>query len=217
MIQVLGTRLTREFSEKTQDSYRASITFDPRFQVKVKRYRRWQDAQAHLVGRLLLLEGLRTFGVHQEAIPVLRYSALERPYFEGEIGIEFSIAHSGEYVLCALSDRGRVGMDTEKVRPIALEDMQLSFSEKEWAAITTSEHPTERLFHYWTQKEAVMKADGRGMLIAERISIEGNQASVEGSTWHLKNLATDKDKGYCAHLASAVPVHKEVSIRWIDF
>ena len=213
MIQVLGTRFTGEFSEKTQDRYRAFITFDPRFQVKVKRYRRWQDAQAHLVGRLLLLEGLRAFGVHQEAIPVLRYSAFERPYLDH--APDFSIAHSGEYVLCALSNRGRVGVDTEKVRPIALEDMQLSFSEKEWAAITTSEHPTERLFHYWTQKEAIMKADGRGMLIAERISIEGNQASVEGSTWHLEKLAIDK--GYCAHLASAVPVHKEVSIRWIDF
>ena len=213
MIQVLGTRFTREFSEKTQDSCRASITFDPRFQVKVKRYRRWQDAQAHLVGRLLLLEGLRAFGVHRDAIPVLRYSAFERPYLDH--APDFSIAHSGEYVLCVLSDQGRVGVDIEKIRPIALEDMQLSFSKREWAAITTSEHPTERLFHYWTQKEAIMKADGRGMLIAERISIEGNQASVEGSTWHLEKLATDK--GYCAHLASAVPVHKEVSIRWIDF
>ena len=215
MIQVLGTRFTGEFSEKTQDSYRAFITFDPRFQDKVKRYRRWQDAQAHLVGRLLLLEGLRALGMDKDAIPVLRYSAFERPYFEGKIGLEFSITHSGEYVLCALSDRGRVGVDMEKLRPIALEDMQLSFSEREWAVISASEHPTEQLFDCWTQKEAVMKADGRGMAIAQQITVAGKEGSVAGNTWHLKTLAVDSN--YRAHLASAIPVHEEISIRWMAF
>ena len=215
MTQILGTRFTQPFSEEIEDCYRASITFDARFQDKVKQYRRWQDAQAHLIGRLLLIEGLKGWGMGREDIPVLRYSAFERPYFEGGIGVDFSIAHSGEYVLCALSDQGRVGVDIEKMRPIALEDMQLSFSEKEWAAITTSEYPTEQLFHYWTQKEAVMKADGRGMLIADRIMTEGAQASVEGSVWYLKTLAIAL--GYYAHLASAILTHKEISFKWIDF
>ena len=205
MTCVLYSRYTQPWTQTVFDHHAASLSFDSR--LKINHYRRWQDAQAHLLGRLLLVEGLETLGIDRQAIPPLLYTDHQRPYLD--LHIDFSITHSGDYVLCALSERMRVGADIEKIRPIALADMQLSFSEKEWTKIMAAPDPNRQLFDHWTRKEAVAKADGRGMSVVHEIVLLDGQARIKDVTWHLRKLVIDE--GYCTYVATSEVTETELT------
>ena len=204
MIRVLYAQFTQQFTDEVRDRYAASITFDPLF--RLDRYLRWEDAQAHLIGRLLLARGMASFGIMD--IPPLAYSAWHRPS-AGAL-IDFSIAHSGQYVLCALSDGARVGIDVERIRPVDLISMQPSFSRQQWEEIMTSDNPAQQLFDSWTRKEAVAKADGRGMHILDQISWHRSGAQVAHTVWHLQELKLSAD--YCIYLAASEKIPTELSL-----
>ena len=182
-----------------RDQYAQAITFDSRFPPN--RYLRWQDTQAHLLGRLLLLKGWESLGRDRARIPALRYSDYHRPYFAE--GPHFSIAHSGAYVLCAVSDQQPVGVDIERIRPIELAEMEPSFSPSDWQAILANDNPRRYLFDYWTRKEAAIKADGRGLLVVDRVELQENQARIEDTVWHLLDLPIGP--GHVAYLATPEP------------
>ena len=198
-ISIFYTKFTQPLSDQIREQYRQQITFDPRFAAN--QYRRWQDTQAHLMGRLLLRRALLTSGIPVSALPILQYSEYNRPYFAE--GPHFSIAHSGAYVLCAVSDQQPVGVDIERIRPIDLATMQPSFAPPVWRKIATAADPPWQLFDYWTRQEAVAKADGRGLLIVEQIVWQESRARIEDTVWHLYRLPVAP--GYIAYLASSGP------------
>jgi len=81
--------------------------------------------------------------------------------------VHFNLSHSNELGLCAISWNLEVGVDIEQVRP--LEDMYAIagavFSSKETAYLK-SLAPSARttpFFRIWVEKEAYLKAVGRGM------------------------------------------------------
>lgn len=85
--------------------------------------------------------------------------------------IFFSIAHSRETVLIALCREGRVGVDLEYLdrQTDAVEIARRSFHQNEFHEIEAIEDPAARqaaFFRCWTRKEAVIKADGRGLSLA---------------------------------------------------
>ncbi len=206
MICVHCSRYTSPWSATVLDQYAASVSFDSH--LKVNHYHRWQDTQAHVLGRLLLVEGLKALGIDRSMIPPLRYTDNQRPYFD--LDVDFSIAHSGEYVLCAVSDRLSIGVDIERIRLIALADMQPSFLEKEWEEIMKSRNPHRQMFNYWTRKEAVAKADGRGMSVAQEIMLSDGTARLENAIWHLYPLAIDDE--YCAYVAASEAVSTNIEL-----
>ena len=209
MLHVCYSRFDHRFPEDVADRLAATISFDPTFLPN--KFCRWQDAQAHLIGRLLLAKGLLALGVPD--IPPLRYSDYHRPYVD--LPLDFSISHSGEYVLCALADTLRVGVDIEKIRPIELADMEGSFSPQEWREITTATDANRQLFDHWTRKEAVAKADGRGMHVADRIVLSGLQASVDDTAWALHELVLVPD--YCSYLASSDVIRTPIHCARVEF
>ncbi len=80
--------------------------------------------------------------------------------------VEFNVAHSGGVVLIALSRAGAVGVDVERVnREIeALEVARTAFHAEDVARIEIAANPAAEFFRCWTRREAVGKADGRGLL-----------------------------------------------------
>jgi 4'-phosphopantetheinyl transferase len=97
----------------------------------------------------------------------------EGPHGKPEISgstLHFNVAHSKDTILIALSRHNPVGVDVEYMdRPTDLMDVaQANFTEDETASLLAITGPTARrkLFYtYWTRKEAVVKADGRGLLL----------------------------------------------------
>jgi len=104
-------------------------------------------------------------------------------------------------VVCALCPEGRVGIDIEKVRPIDISDFKAQMTCDQWEEVMASEKRPEKFFRLWTQKEAVIKADGRGIAIPlDEIIMEGGKALLADDSWEVKEV-TIAD-GYCCHLAT---------------
>lgn len=152
-----------------------------------------------MFGKLLLGEGLIRCGYPSELVSDMDWDVSGRPFLGG--GVDFNISHSDDYVVCAFSPTGRIGIDIEKVRPIDIFDFARQMTRKQWEEITASENRLEKFFSLWTRKEAVMKADGRGISIPfDEITIEGEKVRLADEVWGLKEIRIAG--GYCCHLAS---------------
>jgi 4'-phosphopantetheinyl transferase len=127
---------------------------------KVEKYRRWQDAYGCLLGKLLLLAALREEGFPGN-LSDLKYTVYGRPYLEN--GPDFNISHSGNRVVCILGSQGGVGIDLEEIRELAIGDFKDQFTEGEWKMIVSAPVPLLAFYHFWTAKECIIKADGRGL------------------------------------------------------
>ncbi|MEO6802936.1 MAG: 4'-phosphopantetheinyl transferase superfamily protein [Granulicella sp.] len=82
--------------------------------------------------------------------------------------VSFNIAHSGDTVLVALRRHGTVGVDVECHGAMVdvMEVAEASFHPNEvnrLLAYTDEDQRRRAFYQYWTRKEAVAKADGRGM------------------------------------------------------
>ena len=180
-------------------------------QKKILAYRRWQDAYASLFGKLLLEKALLQAGLSAD-LTDLRVTEYGRPYLDGysspytEGGADFNISHSGNRVVCILSTLGRVGIDLEENNDIAIEDFQSQFTVTEWAAITGAVIPLQAFYHYWTAKESLIKADGKGLQIPLNSLEVGNQPSVvvNGQHWYIRDLPIFPN--YACHVACEYPI-----------
>ena len=90
----------------------------------------------------------------------ITFSANEygKPYAVG-IDVNFSISHSGDYVICAVSEN-KIGADIEKIREINPEVSKRFASESEMKYISSAPNG---LFEIWTLKEAYFKCIGTGL------------------------------------------------------
>ncbi len=168
-------------------------------QQTVLKFRNWSDSHASLLGKHLLTYAMRTAG-YAPSLDQLRYTDHRRPYFDHHP--DFNISHSGNRVICVVNSQGRVGIDLEVRSALSIDDFKTQFSPTEWTHITNAADPLSVFFHYWTAKESVIKADGRGLsvpLSALEI-IPGQTVLLDKEQWFLQCVDIDKD--YACHLAS---------------
>ena len=166
---------------------------------KIQRFKNWEDAQLSLLGKLLLINGLCKHGGNKEILKELKLTAYNKPYLEN--GPEFNLSHSGKYVICAISDQTKVGVDVEKIENINLDDFQNQWSTDEWKTISGNPEPVNQFYKFWTRKEALIKADGRGMSLSlPEIDVRFNMTAIEGKKWFFYEIVFDKQ--YVCHLVS---------------
>ncbi|RKZ93766.1 MAG: hypothetical protein DRR19_00120 [Candidatus Parabeggiatoa sp. nov. 1] len=170
-------------------------------QQKINRFRRWQDQHASLFGKLLLLKALSKAGYPTDCLNRLQYEPKYKRPFIDNTG-DFNISHSGEYVVCAFSHQGRIGIDIERIRTtLKVSNFQDYMTPKQWTDITTPQISSEKFFDYWTIKESVIKVDGRGLSIPlQDIHTDGHKATLHDAVWFLTKLEIDPN--YVCHLAT---------------
>ncbi|MEO5681249.1 MAG: 4'-phosphopantetheinyl transferase superfamily protein [Chitinophagaceae bacterium] len=197
MVYVLYTRLS---SGLTFESYLSYFSMLPSsLRQENLRYLQWDDKFRNVAGKILLMKGICELGLEASELENIRYDEYKRPFLSS--GIDFNIAHSGSYVLCAISKEIRVGIDIEEIRPVNFEDFVGVMTEAQWDRIKRHRRPLKAFYSYWSMKESVMKADGRGMEIPlDTISITGNSVTCGQHEWFLKKL--DINDGYAAWLAT---------------
>jgi 4'-phosphopantetheinyl transferase len=163
----------------------------------IGKYRRWQDAHAALLGKVLLRTALEKAG-HPADLNGLQYTDWKKPFLPA--GPEFNISHSGHRVVCILGDGARVGIDIEVITPFAFDGFEGQFTEREWAFIQTSPSPISAFYHCWTAKESLIKADGRGLGIPlQELDVsDGRPISLDGKWWSVHQLPLFD--GYACHL-----------------
>ena len=182
-------------------------------QQRMSRFRRWQDQQAFLLGKLLLQQALYSMGYPADSLYQLQYNQYNRPFL-GQ-SVDFNISHAGEYVICAITTKGRVGIDIELIKPINLEDFQHYLTSQEWQAIVSSPVSYEVFYNYWTIKESVIKADGRGLSIPLRdVHFEAGMVKLDEQSWFIHPITVDPR--YTCHCATNW-VERNMQIKKINF
>ncbi len=85
-----------------------------------------------------------------------------KPYLQDYPHVHFNISHSGEYVVCATSDKP-VGIDIQKIGEYRSDVAKRVSSVKEFENIEKSFDKASEFTKLWTQKEAVLKMQGSGI------------------------------------------------------
>ena len=165
--------------------------------IKNGKFKRWQDAHAHLYGKLLLEVGLEYYGINR-SLKELLVSKYGKPYFANQ-NFSFNISHSGEYVVCIISkeEPSNLGIDLEQIKPIPFQAFEKIWTQKEKKSLID----LQQFYTYWTRKEAIIKADGLGMQIPlNEIEVTSLQSQVGDKEYYLKHIFLDKE--YKMHIAS---------------
>ena len=213
MIYILQTSINEDNHKNLIDNYLPKLSTE--FQDKIGRYRRWQDAQLSLLGRVLLVRGMEQMDCSFDK-PDLKYTSFNKPYFDGN-DISFNISHSGKVVVCALTYLGDIGIDIEKIEPIKILDFKSQMTNNEWKLVNESKDAKHSFFSYWTQKEAIIKAHGKGLTIPlKSFEIQNNKTTIGSENFFLKEITIKDD--YCCHLALKKSIDTiEIKTIKIDF
>ena len=167
-------------------------------QEKITNYRRQDEQLRSVLARVILKQLLIEQGFNNAILEDYRTDEYGRPYINE--AIDFTISHADDYVMCAVSKTTRVGIDVEKMRDICIDDYSISLSDKELEELTNSTDPIHDFFTLWTKKEAISKANGKGLAILLPDMIIGNNSASCGQTiWNLKELLINPQ--YVAHIA----------------
>ncbi len=93
------------------------------------------------------------------------YGPCGKPYLEG-IPLFFSLSHSGEYVLCAVSEKD-IGADIQKMQPVDYGKLAGRFYAREECSLleqcATNEEGQVLFYRLWARKESLGKLTGQGV------------------------------------------------------
>lgn len=172
--------------------------FSTAFLKKLQRYRRWQDAQLSLLGRLLLKHGLTKFDVIFSEKDLI-FSEFNKPMLR-QIPIQFNISHSGEIAICVISDVTEVGVDIEKVQDVEVENFKAQMTKTEWERIESAGFVEQEFYNYWTEKESILKANGKGLSIPlKSFEVKNGISELEQDVFFLDPIYIED--GYKCHIA----------------
>ena len=165
-------------------------------------YRRWQDVQMGLLGKLLLEQCLVEAGLEPDLVARMSWSDIGRPQLP--VPGDFNITHSGGLAACAYDPTGRLGLDAERIQHVPLDELVDALSPREEEGIRRAEDRDTEFCRVWTYKEAVIKADGRGVGIGlSRIDSQDAEVELDGMRWFVRPLTLHPR--FACHLATERP------------
>jgi 4'-phosphopantetheinyl transferase len=202
MINVLYIENKKELSQQAIDLIEALIR--PHEKKKANSYRRWQDKQAYLLGKLLIAKHLEKNGYNSALLKQVSYTVYNRPFIESLKG-DFNVSHSGNFVTCAFSNEQKLGIDIEKIQEIELNDFDNILNSADNTIIRNSPDRYLAFFKIWSAKEAILKADGCGLTDdIYKLEINDKEGMFNNKRYYLQEL--DIDPFYSACIASPSPI-----------
>jgi 4'-phosphopantetheinyl transferase len=202
MLKVYQTRSSIRISEKREGEYLERLPVALR--AEIQSYRRWEDRQAALFGKLLLLHALliRYSEWDFSILERLENTEQGKPFIKGLP--DFNISHSGEIVTLSLVDDGTTGIDVEKIRPIQLDDFSIYLPEISLPDDFKTSDRLNMIYACWTKKEAVLKGAGSGLQVPlEQVKLFDDKAFFRDQVWYLDRIDCGID--YCCHVATNQP------------
>ena len=152
------------------------------------RYKFKEDSYNYILGRLMLKQGLLDLGFDEKKLEEVKYNNFQKPFLKG---VSFSISHSKNMVLCAISKESKVGVDIEVDGKMKMNDLRSFFTEKEWEDIMGTKDRKKRLYQYWTRKESILKAIGTGLAKLEDIHLLDEKRGFhksQNNLWYFHEL-----------------------------
>jgi len=121
-----------------------------------------QNADNMLIGEIFAKTVIKkTFGIDISK-QNFTYTEHRKPYLSDYPDVRFNISHSGEYVVCCVSNKP-VGVDIQKIGEYNSDVAKRVCNEKELVQIENSSDKESEFTKLWTQKEAVLKMYGTGI------------------------------------------------------
>jgi len=181
-------------------------------QAKAARFYYWQQRQAYILSKLLLQFSLGQYNKNL-CLKQVQYTCFGRPYINA--GIDFNLSHSGDYIVCVVSDECRVGIDIERMQQLDITCYKQQFNNDEWTQVAAAckQGRNDLFYNYWTLKEASVKADGRAMsLPLNQVAIYSNHIAIGSRRWFFMQYTIVG--GYATHLVSSVKIQRPV-VQWL--
>ena len=184
MVIIYYSTFTSRFTEKFFNKLLFKLSANDR--KKITQFKKWEFRQNRLIGRHLLHLGISEL-VDKNALKHIKYNAYGKPYLKSNIA--FNLSYTDKCAVCAISDQKQVGIDVEKISNIDFSLYKDYMHSSEWDTICNSNNKLKAFFFYWTQKEAVIKADGRGLRVPlKRVQIKNEIATLDGLEWYLHQI-----------------------------
>lgn len=163
MIEVLFIRIPEE-KERAKLFVRLQDFVSRECYDEAISYRRKEVALRHLLGEALVVFALRKYWNLSLGTYRIDRGEKGKPFIVGRKDVFFNLSHSGEYVVCALSNR-EIGVDIERRAKARMEVAGRFFHEREVQVLKSlCEIERDRLFfNYWSVKECFLKYIGTGL------------------------------------------------------
>lgn len=140
-----------------------------------------------------------------------------KPYITGgDRPVFYNISHSGDYLLCALSDT-EVGVDIERVEVARMNVAERFFHPAEIKSLQylSGKEQDDLFFRYWAAKESFLKYTGKGLtrpLSSFTVCFMGEQAGIYEGEVRLPVYVREcvVDKGYKCYICSGLEQNVEI-------
>lgn len=187
----------------------------PETAERIKRFRFKEDALRSLMGETMIRRWhCRRLHMDNAAIAIER-NLYGKPFVVGS-PYHYSISHSGDWVVCAISDN-EVGIDIEEIKPIDFSLTSGFFTYSERLALNTQPNDKKLEYFYalWTLKESYIKYLGTGLSTPPdsfSFRLNGEKAvlsdPVRMPAPHFKQYIVDS-RHKCALCSSTVESHND--------
>lgn len=201
MIDIYHCTVAKELTVQQWKKYFSDLPLIEK--ERSNQYKRWQDRHAHLFARLMLRRGLQRYGYNEDILDYIQVTRYNRPFLDDHT--DFSISHSGRYVVCALGRNVRLGVDIElKNEQFDIESCGDIFHQGEREYLRHSPDKCDAIFRIWSRKESIIKADGRGLLLTlNQINCVPDEIMLDNNKWFIATLPLHND--YSVALCANVP------------
>ncbi|PRT33997.1 4'-phosphopantetheinyl transferase family protein [Bacillus wiedmannii] len=164
MISTYAMNIKNKIDKEAFQQLEKKISNDRR--EKIKKYHFEEDKKRSIIAELLLRHSLKKeFGINREQVQFTKNS-FGKPMLKNFEQIYFNLAHSGDWVVCGVSDVP-IGIDVEIIKSIDLDIAKTFFSLGEYKDIINQPKEKQITYFYklWTLKESYVKAEGEGLSI----------------------------------------------------
>lgn len=174
-------------------------SFPKDISAKILEYTNEKERHLRIAGKALLAYALRQPGMLADvSLEQYDYSASNQPILKGS-DLKFSISHSGNIVVCAVSRANAIGVDVEKIKPVKLDLMKFYFNRESWFEIINAPDVYAEFYRHWTMREAAIKAAGFGidqMELSEMFP-EDHTIQVRNEIYYCRMLPVRYDYTVC--------------------
>jgi len=110
-----------------------------------------------------------------------------KPYLTDYPDLHISIAHSGDYAVCALSDT-EIGVDIQYMRDFNDSVMRRCFTSSETETVKNAADKKSEFYKLWVRKESFAKAVGKGLMLPlGEIPVTDDKITYDGKRYLLIN------------------------------
>jgi 4'-phosphopantetheinyl transferase len=183
-------------------------------QQAILAYQQPIDRQLRSLGKLLLKESISRFGLANTInIQMLEMAKNGKPHLNNILF--FNASYTVDTCILAACEHTEIGIDIEKIQQVDIQLYEAYFTKNEWTKIIAADSITNTFFDFWTRKEAVLKAAGKGLddVAMKDIEVINNQVLFNGNTFFIQKL--DLPTEYTCHIATSVS-DSEIQIEKFD-